>query len=322
MQQAPFLSEICETAPDGRAYWLDTADGPRIRAVLWPAENARGTVLMFPGRTEYAEKYAQTAADFAKEGYATFAIDWRGQGLAERLLDNPKIGHVGVFSDYQRDVAAVIAAAEHLELPKPWYLIAHSMGGAIGLRALMEGLPVNASVFTGPMWGIILNAAARPAAWAITWASRKLGTSNGLAPGTRQDAYVLTEPFADNTLTTDPDMFEMMRQHLLTHPELSLGGPSLNWLHEALKETLELSRQPSPAVPCITFVGTNERIVDPRRIQSRMARWPDGQLVEIDGAEHEVLMETPAIRASVIRQCVDLFEAHRDRDDQTAPVAC
>ena len=44
--------------------------------------------------------------------------------------------------------------ADWLALPRPWRLLAHSMGGTIGLRALTRGVPVAAAVFSAPMWGI------------------------------------------------------------------------------------------------------------------------------------------------------------------------
>ena len=322
MTPAPFLSDIAAPAPNGAAYWLDCADGVRVRAVLWGKDAPKGTVFMFPGRTEYAEKYVHTAAALEQGGYATFAMDWRGQGLADRLIDNPAVGHVGHFTDYQQDVAAMVTAAETLNLPKPWFLIAHSMGGAIGLRAVIEGLPVKACAFTGPMWGIIMNPATRPAAWAISWASRVIGAAENFAPSTRGEAYVLAEPFKDNTLTTDPDMFQFMKDHVVAHPELSLGGPSLNWLHEALRDTLELSRRPAPNLPCLTFLGSNERIVDPKRIHARMAGWPGGELQIVEGGEHEILMEGPETRNRVLGQIMALFDAARTRPDQTAPLAC
>ncbi|WP_420566938.1 alpha/beta fold hydrolase [Thalassovita sp.] len=311
MTPAPFLTDICDIAPDGAAYWLETSDGPRVRAVLWGQEAEKGTVFLFPGRTEYAEKYAHTAAALQQGGYATFAMDWRGQGLADRLLDDPLIGHVDKFTDYQNDVRAMVRAAQELELPKPYFLIAHSMGGAIGLRAVMEGLTVNACVFTGPMWGITLHPAARPAAWAISWASRVMGAANNPVPGSRMQAYVLAEPFKGNTLTTDPGMYSFMQEQLLAQPELSLGGPSLNWVHEALSETLELSRRPAPNLPCLTFLGTNERIVDPKRIQTRMASWPGGELIMVENGEHEVLMETPQMREASMARILELFDSTR-----------
>jgi len=304
MQTAPFFSDCIGSSVPGRAYWLTTADAVRIRIGFWAEGAEKGTVRLFPGRTEYIEKYAHTAQALAEAGSAPLAIDWRGQGLADRLIDDPMIGHVGNFADYQMDVQAAVAAAEKLDLPKPWFLLAHSMGGCIGLRSLMQDLPVRGAVFTGPLWGIQMAASARPAAWALSWTSRRLGLSGKLSPGTRNEAYVSAEPFADNTLTTDPGMYRLMQDQLTAHPELSLGGPSLNWLYSALRETRALSRLPAPTLPCLTYLGSNERIVDAQRIRNRMASWPGGQLQEVPGAEHEVLMESAAIRAQVTQEIV------------------
>ena len=124
-------------------------------------------------------------------------------------------------------------------------------------------------------------------------------------------AYVLAEPFKGNTLTTDPGMYSFMQEQLLAQPELSLGGPSLNWVHEALSETLELSRRPAPNLPCLTFLGTNERIVDPKRIQTRMASWPGGELIMVENGEHEVLMETPQMREASMARILELFDSTR-----------
>ena len=309
MQTAPFFSDCIQDFLPGRACWTRTSDDVRIRVGIWNENAAKGTVLLLPGRTEYVEKYAHTAQDLAKGGYATLSVDWRGQGLSDRLLGDPMIGHVGAFTDYQHDVQALAAAAREMDLPRPWFLLAHSMGGCIGLRSLHEGLPVAGAIFTGPMWGIQMGAAARPAAWTVSWASRYLGMSKKLSPGTRGEAYVSAEPFEDNTLTTDAAMYALMRDQLLAHPELSLGGPSLNWLHEALAESHTLSRRPAPAVPCLTYLGGRERIVDPQRIRALMTAWPGGKLEEVPGAEHEILMETPAIRQRTGAEILEFFDA-------------
>ena len=158
MSPAPFLADVAKGPDGGSARWMITADGLRIRVGHWPAASGtapKGTVLMFPGRTEFIEKYGRSAAaDLCARGYATLAIDWRGQGLADRMLAEPRLGHVEHFRDFQHDVAAAVRYGEAEGLPKPWYMVGHSMGGGIGLRALYEGLDVKACAFTGPMWGI------------------------------------------------------------------------------------------------------------------------------------------------------------------------
>ncbi|MBC7165682.1 MAG: alpha/beta hydrolase [Roseovarius sp.] len=309
MEAAPFFSEVADGPEDGAAFWARAADGPRIRVGLWHGKAAQGTVLLFPGRTEYIEKYARAARELAARGYATFAIDWRGQGLADRLTGDPMSGHVLHFPDYQHDVAAMVTAARALGLPRPWHLLAHSMGGCIGLRAAMEGLDVTSVAFSAPMWGIRMGAALRPFAWALGWSARHLGLGHLYAPGTRPEHYVLSEPFETNKLTNDRATWNDMARQLEAHPELGIGGPSLRWLHEALMEMRALARRPSPALPCLTILGSEEEIVDPRRIHDRMARWPGGRLEIVPGGRHETLMDTPAMQARLFSMLCGFYDS-------------
>lgn len=310
MENAPIFSDLADGPDPGAAYWLKAEDGVRIRVGLWGAEAARGTLLLFPGRTEYIEKYGRAARLFAQHGLATLAVDWRGQGIADRLLAEPAVGHVEVFTDYQKDVRAVVEAARALDLPRPWYLLGHSMGGCIGLRALHEGLPVEAACFTGPMWGIRMSAAARPFAWAISSLGSWTGQGHRFAPGTTPEGYIANAPFEDNLLTRDAEMWAFMQDHLTAQPDLLLGGPSLRWLGQALRECRALDRMASPATPAITFLGTNERIVDVPRIHSRMARWPNGRLELIEGGEHEVLMDSAEVQRHIVETAMAFFREH------------
>lgn len=311
LQPAPLFAEIAQGPANGAAHWVHTADGLRIRAGHWRPEGAaKGTVLLFPGRTEYIEKYGLAAAEFAARGFATLTADWRGQGLAGRMLAERRLGHVGHFTDFQKDVKALAALAEQLELPKPWFLVGHSMGGAIGLRALIEGLDVKACCFTGPMWGIQIPPLMRPLVRVISGIAPYLRLQERLLPTTALEQYVQITPFEGNTLTTDPEMYRMMHAQLAAQPDLALGGPTIQWLRVSLEECAWLAQQPSPALPCITFLGTEEQIVNCEAIHDRMDRWPGGALDLIKGGQHEVMMETPEIRAHVFSRMCRLFEQH------------
>lgn len=305
------LSALADGPPGGVACWLTTRDGIRIRVAVWAADAPRGTVLLFPGRTEYIEKYGRAARDLQQRGYACVVIDWRGQGLADRLQPNPALGHVADFLDYQQDVAAVLAHVAANQLPQPMYLLAHSMGGCIALRSLADGLSVRAACFTAPMWGIRLSPPLRPAAWALSGASRHFGFSDRIVPGQSETTYVLRDGFDGNDLTTDAGMFAYMEAQVRAHPELALGGPSLQWLNAALRETRALSRLPAPQVPCLTYLGTDEAIVDTGRIHARMDTWKTGRLEMIPGSRHEVLMEVEATRRLAFDGMAAHFDAHR-----------
>ena len=306
---APLYTDVYPGPAGGAAHWAVTSDGKRIRIAHWPLEGAKGTVLIFPGRTEYIEKYGTVATALAARGFASMAIDWRGQGLADRMLDDPLVGHVDAFPDYQKDVATLMKSARALSLPRPFFLLAHSMGGCIGLRAVMEGMPVQAAAFTGPMWGIALPAHLRLVAGAMSRIMPRIGRGHLLPPGRTTDSYVLTQEFDDNMLTTDPEMYQMFRDQLHAHPELELGGPSYLWLREALAETKHLASRAAPNLPSAAWMGTNERIVEPSAVVERMESWKGGRLDMVDGGEHEVLFDPAERREEIFDALQKLFLA-------------
>jgi len=309
MEKAPLYNDMADGPEGAQAFWLNTEDDIRIRAAHWPGGD-KGTVFVFPGRSEYVEKYGRTAVELKARGFGTISIDWRGHGLADRLDPLVTLGHVDRFSDYQKDLRAVLAMAAMVNCPKPFYLIAHSMGGCIGLRSLLDGLAVNAVVFSAPLWGVIMPPVQRSFAWALSWATHRTRFSRLPTPTTKQESYVLSEPFEGNDLTTNPEFYAYMQRHLREHPEMILGGPSLNWLYETLRETRALRAITPPPVPTLTFLGSNERVVDPHAVHQVMDKWPNGALRMVAGARHEVMMETPDIQTDFFDAAADLFTQH------------
>ncbi|WP_372894135.1 alpha/beta hydrolase, partial [Rhodosalinus sp.] len=122
MTPAPLLDEMTD-APPGAAWWVRASDGVRLRVGGWRPGRAEGTVLLFPGRTEYIEKYGRPARDFLAAGLAVLAVDWRGQGMADRAPEAPFLGHVRAFADYQHDVTAMLEVAEAQGFPRPFHLL-------------------------------------------------------------------------------------------------------------------------------------------------------------------------------------------------------
>jgi lysophospholipase len=229
------------------------------------------------------------------------------------MLPDAIKGHVERFADYQLDMAAVQEWLQAQGLAQPLFLIGHSMGGSIGLRALIEGLPVKAAAFSAPMWGIKISAVMRPLVQPIAAVLRALGRGLAYAPTTGPVPYVQRVAFAGNTLTKDRGMWDFMVGHLKAAPELALGGPTVEWLQMAVADCAELAAQPSPAVPVYCALGTDERIVDAGAIHRRMKAWPGAKFDVIAGAEHEVMMERPAIRGQFFDAACGLFDAQLDQ---------
>lgn len=309
MTNAPYHAEFCDGPDGGYALWREASDGVRLRIGLWPLDGAKSTVLIFTGRTEYIEKYAHVAKNLHKAGYAVASLDWRGQGLSDRLMDDPYRGHVGSFADYQKDVKILCDTVQAEGLPAPHAILAHSMGGCIGLRALLDGLDVKGAVFSAPMWGIVMAPALRPAAWTLSRLASAFGVGGTLAPGTNKRSFILNDPFEDNTLTRDHAMWTMMGDQIKAVPGLELGGPSLDWVRLAMDECAALMRSPAPTLPALTFLGDNERIVEASAIHDKMGTWPNGTLRVIKDCEHEGFMEVPAIRSRLTSEMIAFLDA-------------
>lgn len=304
MTDAPYHAEICSGPVSGYALWRKADDGVRLRIGLWPLEGATKTVLIFTGRTEFIEKYAHIATDLHAAGYAVATLDWRGQGLSDRLIDSPYRGHVGAFSDYQKDVKVLLETVASEGMPTPFALVAHSMGGCIGLRSLLDGLPVKGAVFSAPMWGIIIPAALRPIASCLARMAVAFGFGKKRAPTTNERSFILNDPFEGNTLTRDAAMWQLMKDQVCTVPELELGGPSFDWVRLAIDECDALVRAPAPDLPVLTFLGDHERIVEPKVVRAKMNNWPKGQLTIIKDGEHEGFMESPEKRAAMSKDMI------------------
>lgn len=267
-----------------------------------------GTVLLFPGRTEYVEKYSPVATALAANGYPVLGIDFRGQGASDRLLDDRGVGHIDDFADYQRDVAAMVTAAEALALPRPWHLLAHSMGAAIAIRALSRGLPVASAVLSAPMWGIrfgplpatVGNGVAR----GVTRAAGRTGRGIRAVPGPNT---VLSTAFHRNLLTSDLEQYIRLMRHAASWPDFAVGPATYNWVSAALRECRALSRLPSPAIPALITLSGADLIVSTAAIRRRAASWPGATLLELPGARHEALFEVEATRMRTLQAALALF---------------
>ncbi|MBT8424837.1 MAG: alpha/beta hydrolase [Silicimonas sp.] len=307
MEPALFRADLAEGPAVVRPVWARCADDVQVRVVVWPVDEAVGTVLLLPGRTEYAEKYGRVARRLTEQGLNVATVDWRGQGLSDRLADDRLLGHVLRFTDYQKDIAALCGVIDAMALPGPRFLLAHSMGGSIGLRALSEGLPVERAVFTAPMWGIAIPGSQRALAAVLPTLARLSGQGERSLPGTRPVIYDAETGFERNPLTTDPEHFAWFARQLQSEDQFALGPPSVHWLGEALAECRKLTDMPRPDLPVLTFVGTDEMVVSVPVIEAFHADWPSAELRVVDGARHEIMMETPALRDRFFAEALAFF---------------
>lgn len=288
------MSDAAPLGEGSRTLALRTADGLGLRGAVIEG-TGRGVALLFQGRTEFCEKYAPVAAELRARGFAVATADWRGQGASDRPVGHPRKGHVDDFAEYQADVDALLAATA--ALPGPRLLVAHSMGGAIALRALLR-LPglAEAVVFSAPMWGFGGRRSLSTIGRALAWAGVGLGLSRRYAPLGGDATYALTEP-EPNVLTADPEQAAWIAETTRANIGKALGGPTLGWLRAAFREMDALAPLPTPR-RALVVAGTAEAVVSLAAIRARAER--DGlDVTEIDGARHEPFFESPERRRAM-----------------------
>ena len=297
---APLVSIPEAPVPDhGKAEWFSGADGATLRAAFFsPEGEARGSVVVSPGRSEPIEKYFEVVQDLLDRGFVVLVHDWRGQGLSHRALPDRLKGHAAGFKPFLADYQALLAAFE-ARLPKPWIALGHSMGGCLTTLVLAQGeTRFAAAVLSAPMLG--LNTGGKPprAARALAWIMARAGLAGDYVLGDRGDPF--TQTFPKDALTHDAARYARYQAQVGANPDLALGGITWGWTDFAFAACAWLRRSKGVeaiSIP-VTIVGAGDdsrvTVADER---ATAARIPKGRYLEIDGAFHEILIETDDKRA-------------------------
>lgn len=293
-------------------YELRTRDGLRLRALSVPPAGARrrGTVAIFQGRTEFIEKYFETVRDLSGRGFAVTSLDWRGQGLSQRLLRNPAKGHIRTFDEYERDLAAFLPWMRE-QGPLPYFALAHSMGGLITFRAAGRmDLGFSRIVLSAPLFG--LGSGYEPVGAGRVIAKLAHGFGLGrLSIPTGKAAATEDQPFRDNALTSDPRRYARNARIVEAEPRLGLGSPTIAWVAASFRAMEDIGAVGFPEridVPILAVAAGNDSVVSNEAIERIAGRLRVGRRIVVHGALHEILNEQDVLREQLLA-AIDTFFA-------------
>ena len=276
--------------------FLRLDDGVRLRYGWWPCREGMhcGTVVILSGRTEFMEKYLDTIGRMNGRGFDVFSLDWRGQGLSDRLLPDPTKGYIDSYDQYVTDLEFFFEKIVQPKRTSPTILMAHSMGANILLQFLKKRIGViDKGVIISPMIDIrtdpLPDAVARLACRLMV----RLGKGAKSVPSLkRNDSF--RRSFAGNRLTHDKQRFERVQQLIVNDPRLGVIGVTYSWLNASF-EAIDRLQQPGFAkqisIPMLVVAAGGDRIVSNRAVLKFAAQLPKHQLLWIAGAHHELLQE-------------------------------
>ncbi len=91
--------DLRTSAPDGGQFERFESALGQVRFGIWGDNepDSRGTILLLSGRTEFIEKYYEVIRELLDRRYAVLTMDWPGQGLSVRPLQNRSKHHALSF---------------------------------------------------------------------------------------------------------------------------------------------------------------------------------------------------------------------------------
>ncbi len=279
--------------------WFNPGAELKIRYGVWRPAKARGTVVVLGGRGEFLEKYEETIHDLLDRDFLVFSFDWRGQGLSSRETGKSILGHIDSFDEYLKDLEAFIDGIVVPGIVRPVVMLAHSMGGHLGLRYLAgQGDLFEKAVMTSPMVALKTNPIPPDLLYNATRIAVVLGLGKKQVPFTSgRNAY--KGPFEGNILTSSRRRFDRNRDIIEKKPELLVDSLSFGWLKAAF-DSMNTINQPGFSdkikTPLMIIAAGNDRVVSNPAIKHLAESLPDANFHWLEKAEHEILQEKDSIR--------------------------
>lgn len=278
-------------------------------------EDNRRAIVISNGRVESYLKYQELIYDCYQQGFSVYALDHRGQGLSSRLTTNPHQGHVEHFSDYVDDFKVFIERVVKPERHKELFLVGHSMGGAIATHYIhQDPTTFNAAVLSAPMYGIILPL---PTVVIKQLATKMINTQPVIGSHLVATNYIIggrdyqAISFKLNQLTHSQVRYQHYRDLYQQQPQCQLGSPTNQWLAEAIdaaKASIDMAR--GGPIPLLILQAGKDKIVCNQAQNKALAGLC--QRIIIEGAFHEVFIETDKLRDKALRSLFDFINQHSE----------
>jgi lysophospholipase len=240
------------------------------------------------------EKYEETIAALHNRKLDVFSFDWQGQGLSDRILPDREKGFVRHYDDYLEDLDRMLEVVVRPGLRGELFLLAHSMGGHIGLQYLYRDEHIfSKAVFCAPMIDIVTHPF--PSFFA-RWLSRRqvaAGNAHKVVVGADQRTP-FPERFENNVWTSDRKRFDRVRKGIKEHPELSAAMVTYGWVaatYDSIDVLKRIGREPSRNTPFLFAAAGRDCVVSNKAIRKFVSTAGNCRLVVIKDARHEILQE-------------------------------
>lgn len=254
------------------------------------SDQGRGTVMIVHGFTESAFKFSELSYSLWANGYSVCAYDQRGHGFSwrRREIEDRSLTHVDDFEEYVRDMERVVDELLK-DMPKPWYIFAHSMGGAVASLYLERHDGVfQKAVLCAPMIAPNLGGMPAPLIRAICRGAKTLKRG--------QRRVFVSRPFSGpedftTSCATGRARFDWYDAVRVSTPEYQNNGPTYGWTLEAANCIRKLLAPGAPeaiSIPVRLYTAEDDSSVMPKPQLSFIRRVKRGERKLVKGSRHEI----------------------------------
>ena len=285
-----------------------TPEGYEVTASRLIVEEPKDYLVIIPGRGEIAHKFCEFFYSLYKLNIGAVVVFARGQATSTRVLPDRQKCHVEKFEDLAKDVTFIL---DQLKISN-YKLLAFSLGCLISLDIIknFDNKPVKASFIAPYIW---------PYFKMSKWLLKLFINTLGALPATRtmytpHGSEYKKLKFAGNHHSHDEERFNYYHDYFEKHPSYTIGGPTFQFVREAMKKQLELIHSDFEfSMPVFVQSAGADMVVDTDEAEKFFLKHANDKnppkFEIIENAYHDIINESDEFRIKSLSKALEfLFE--------------
>ncbi|MBN2669030.1 MAG: lysophospholipase [Bacteroidales bacterium] len=244
-------------------------DGHSLFGQSWiPEENPKAVINFVHGIGEHSSRYQNWMPFFVENGFAVFAIEYRGHGHSFG-----KRGYIEYYEDILKDIDVLFEESKKAYPDLPQFLYGHSLGGNIVINYTLRRKPEIIGLIATSPW---LWLTKEPPKWQVNLVKSIKSFLGGLTIPTNIKA---------NQITQNSEIVEHYKKDPLVHNKISLT------LFASAYENGKWAVENAKAMPVPFYLlhGANDPITSPKGSEAFYKNNPEKTQLKIwEGMLHEL----------------------------------
>ena len=252
-----------------------------LTAHVFRPKEAKGTAVLLHGYCDHSGAWKHLIKDLVQARFAVALYDQPGHGLSE--------GEPTAIDDFSEYVSALEEFLQlcRIHLPPPYYLIAHSMGGAVTLDYLLTVRQTNLDKV------VLIAPLVHSAHWNLSRVAHGLGIH-----------FSESIPRSFQSTSSDEEFLEFTERDPLQPTQVSM-----KWFSALIEWDKRIVSYEPSSMPIKVLQGTEDTTVDWKfNLKFIKEKFPNADIRLIENGNHHLMNESLPMRGEAINIVLDYLE--------------